>query len=246
MAVKSAKTELILEEAFSCLYEAGVPISVCVHLQENGLALGGAVWTAKQSKTGFSVCFYWKTSSGSDSKPKKSKRRKHYKKTEDKKPTLPAQVPSEIVKAKELGKTSKATADPPIDAHLMKHAAAGDEQSPVSAATEYESGADIIDLVACNDVTYEAKDDVPGVKFVEGDDEKWTPVKRRKKRKKNKVEVADSDCDIDMNMAKQVIYEERNGVPGLYIRRKCMSAGVSPWTPVKPSYIANRTRSKLK
>lgn len=57
------------------------------------------------------------------------------------------------------------------------------------------------------------------------------------------VVESDSGSDLDMRPVRQVHYEERNGVPGLFARRRCMMAGVSPWTRVKPSNISSRTRS---
>ena len=44
--------------SFSYLLKAGVPLSLC-YTSRQGLNLEDAVWTAKQSKTGFYFSFYW-------------------------------------------------------------------------------------------------------------------------------------------------------------------------------------------
>ena len=40
---------------FSQLNKAGLQFSLCTHMKEKGLCFGGAVWTARQSKLGFSI-----------------------------------------------------------------------------------------------------------------------------------------------------------------------------------------------
>ena len=43
----------VLEGAFVGLHEVGVPLPVCMHLQDNGTRFESAQWTAKQIKSGF-------------------------------------------------------------------------------------------------------------------------------------------------------------------------------------------------
>ena len=63
---------LVPDRPFSDLHKAGVPFSLCVHLEDKGLSFKGAVSTARQSKTGFSICFFLDQSSGaSDVDPSK-------------------------------------------------------------------------------------------------------------------------------------------------------------------------------
>ena len=45
--------------AFFDLHWAGDPLALCMHLMEKGLSLREVLWTARQSKSGFSVRFYW-------------------------------------------------------------------------------------------------------------------------------------------------------------------------------------------
>ena len=44
---------------FSDLHKPGVPLALCMHLTEKGLSLREMVWTARQSKSGFSRNFHW-------------------------------------------------------------------------------------------------------------------------------------------------------------------------------------------
>ena len=43
----------VLEGAFVGLHEVGVPLPVCMHLQDNGTRFESAQWTAKEMKSGF-------------------------------------------------------------------------------------------------------------------------------------------------------------------------------------------------
>ena len=67
----------MLDGPFSDLHKAGVPFLLCVHLEDKGLSFKGAVWTARQSKTGFSIWFFLDQSSGaSDVDPDKKTKKK--------------------------------------------------------------------------------------------------------------------------------------------------------------------------
>ena len=48
----------VLEGSFAGLQGVGIPLPVCIHLQDLGLQLEGAQWTAKPSNTGFSISFF--------------------------------------------------------------------------------------------------------------------------------------------------------------------------------------------
>ena len=41
------------------LAKTGVPLSICLLLQQQGLLMDTAQWSAKQTATGFSVSFFW-------------------------------------------------------------------------------------------------------------------------------------------------------------------------------------------
>ena len=55
-----------------------VPLALCMQLTEKGLNLREVVWTARQSKSGFYICFYRETMKvdlGKQMKKKKKKRK---------------------------------------------------------------------------------------------------------------------------------------------------------------------------
>ena len=87
----------------------------------------------------------------------------------------------------------------------------------------------------------------PGLKCIENDKEGWTTVKRRRFKKQVQCEadnVASSDSELDVGTAREVRYQERGSIPGLFVRRGCTLASVS-WKP-SPLPISSRTRSKFK
>ena len=49
----------VLEGQYACLVDQGVPFSVCLRLQQLGLQLNQAQWTARNSLGGFSIAFFW-------------------------------------------------------------------------------------------------------------------------------------------------------------------------------------------
>ena len=72
----------VLEGSFAGLQGVGIPLPVCIHLQDLRLQFEGAQWTAKQSNTRFSISFFWPVQDHSAfvvNLPGK-KRRKHRKK----------------------------------------------------------------------------------------------------------------------------------------------------------------------
>ena len=50
---------LLLDHEYGSLQALGVPLPLCVHLHELGLSFGDALWSTKQTGTGFSVTFFW-------------------------------------------------------------------------------------------------------------------------------------------------------------------------------------------
>ena len=223
MAAQRARSESVLDGVFSSMCKAGLPLSICIHLQEKGLDFDGAVWTAKQTQSGFSVSFFWSHTCASVNKAKPKKRRRKNKITSKSdgcispQPTVGGKGPSQLSSG-----------------------------VPTESATEYESTEDIVDLPACDNVTFEVNDGLPGVKFVKEDKEQWTLVKKRRKKKRCDQEaINDSGSEIDVARARQVYYDERCGIPGLYMRRGCTLAS-SSWTPIKTAPVASRTRSRLK
>ena len=65
--VETPRTQVaVLEGQYACLVDQGVPFSGCLRLQQLGLQLNQAQWTARNSLGGFSIAF-----SGKESKVKK-------------------------------------------------------------------------------------------------------------------------------------------------------------------------------
>ena len=82
---------------------------------------------------------------------------------------------------------------------------------------------------------------------MEDDREQWTGVKKRRKKKTKCVQeaVSDRDSAITVAGARPVYYDERGGIPGLYVRRGCTLDSVS-WTLIKTTPISPRTQSRFK
>ena len=102
-------------------------------------------------------------------------------------------------------------------------------------------------MLNCVDVTYENREQGPGVSYKTREvKEKWTPV-IRKKRKARRCESSESDSDgsvVDVSYSRLVRYEERDKTPGLAI---IFRRGPATWVPIqaaKQEPIAARTRSK--
>ena len=52
-------TVVVLEDSFAGFSAVGFPISLSLQLQQNGLKLSEALWTAKFTDSGFFVSFFW-------------------------------------------------------------------------------------------------------------------------------------------------------------------------------------------
>ena len=117
-----------------------------------------------------------------------------------------------------------------------------DEHEDVISSSEDEHE---VNIAACEEVTFEMRQDVPGLKYKIGSEEAWTKVKRRKgKRKQNywgRECSDDSGSKVDIACTREVKYQERGEVPGLYVRKGSTMTSVT-WTPVKPSPISSRLR----
>ena len=68
-----------------------------------------------------------------------------------------------------------------------------------AAPREYESTEGTVNLPACNSVTFQVKDNLPGVSYVDEDKEQLTLVKKRSRKKRCDHEaVSDSGSEIDV------------------------------------------------
>ena len=59
MATSNRIRVSVIEGYYVSLQEAGLPLSVCIQLQECKLSLSHAQWTARQTSSGFSVSLFW-------------------------------------------------------------------------------------------------------------------------------------------------------------------------------------------
>ena len=106
----------VLEGYFASLSTLGFPMSLSWQLQQSNLRLERAMWTAKSSKTGFSVSFFWPVANhGVYSLKKSNKRRKNRRKAkvthnlQDNNTAIPTTT--------SLGATTGATMSTPINAN---------------------------------------------------------------------------------------------------------------------------------
>ena len=75
MADRPIKVAL-LEGDFAVLSLLGFPLGLTIQLQQSNLNLADALWTAKSSKSGFSVSFYWPAQVTTSKTKRKRKRRR--------------------------------------------------------------------------------------------------------------------------------------------------------------------------
>ena len=66
----------VLEGDFAAFCNIGLPFSVNYQLQERGLKMPDALWTARSSASGFSVSLFWPSIQSKDLKRKKRKKRR--------------------------------------------------------------------------------------------------------------------------------------------------------------------------
>ena len=88
------------------------------------------------------------------------------------------------------------------------------------------------------------------MRFTRDDDDEWVPVVKKKRRKRREPESEsesvsdDSGDELRVKFAREVRYQVKDGTPGLRIRRGNTMHSWK-WTPIAPSPIATRTRSRI-
>ena len=129
-----------------------------------------------------------------------------------------------------------------------KASACSAAMTPITA--HHESKPVAVNLTTCNSVSYEMRDQVPGVRYTKNGIEAWTPVVKRSRRKALKKQPDNSTVEstsdssgseLDVTCSRMVQYSVREGVPGVSVHRRNVV-----WTPVVPSPVATRTRSRTK
>ena len=244
----------VLEGCFASLSALGFPMALSLQLQQSDLRLDAAMWTAKSSKAGFSVSFFWPVANpddpGVNNLKKKKKRRKR------RKAKAGSTVGVSSVLAKSVNSES-GSLSVPIDAN---HDGPCLDKSQAVESVDQPIEEKVIDLVECTDIMYE-KEDVHGVKYVCGESDGWTPVvgKRQKYKVPTRLirlrapphvranlpstsdssdsESSGSDCSLHIPAGANVHYSQHGGKPGLQVT----TSSTATWTP-----ISSRTRSKLK
>ena len=187
----------VLEGYFASLSTLGFPMSLSWQLQQSNLRLERAMWTAKSSKTGFSVSFFWPVANhGVSSLKKPNKRRKNRRKA---KVTHNLQdnntaIPTTTITTTSLGATTGATMSTPINANpsvsqqeAIIHSMPPQQESDASDHSNIEESEldenPAVDLKECSEVVYERKGDTHGVKYAcEDGEEGWTPVVAKRRR----------------------------------------------------------------
>ena len=191
----------MLEGSFTGLQGVGIPLPVCIHLQDLGLQLEGAQWTAKQSNPGFSISFFWPVQDHSTVVGKK--RRKSRKRVRRRS----GQASSSMGRAQGLNSvddrkvtrtpidahcpTSDSSPSMPSQGHASQYKVTTESSKSTPSATSARgfpqptSGTNTdVDLTTCSEVQFELRDGVPGVCYQDTENTAgWTPViSRRRKR----------------------------------------------------------------
>ena len=254
----------VLESKYASLVDLGVPLSVSLQLQQLGLQLQQAQWTARHSLGGFSISFFWPALDSSKSKP--PRKQKKVKKTKMKSTAVPVsnlcsnQCTETTMKPSNSSSQGISVDHSPIEAR--HHQPSDSTPTAIVPSTlpspelrmlppTSESSHEIPDLTKCLDVVYERRECVTGVSYrTEDGEEGWTPV-IKKKRTRSRMSSRSSESgsgesgnEIDVSCSRLVKYEKREGAPGLMIYRR----GPATWTPIRSAKkigpIASRTRSK--
>ena len=181
------------------LAKTGVPLSICLLLQQQGLLMDSAQWSAKQTATGFSVSFFWPRQCaqyGPKSGGHGGRRRKRKRKGLKRKSGTTA-ITSDAAAANPIGCTAKRETGSPINAPQADQHPALSSSSPVELQPANHSDSNTsmcspplvnhsdydgecveqaVDLNACTAVEYEQKDDAHGVRFICDEKEGWTKV----------------------------------------------------------------------
>ena len=226
--------------------------SVCLQLQQLGVRLHEAQWTARNSLGGFSISFFWPALERNQSSKKQQKMRRKM----NKKSAAAKQVPTQCATIEKKSSDTDAVKDKPGSntSPIVAHQPSDSTpvvvpSSPTSSKSQLSpvSPSSSPNLLKCLDVTYERREQGPGVSYKTKDGkEEWTPVVRKKRKARKRCESSESDSDgskVDVSCSRLVRYEERDETPGLTVFRR----GPATWIPIKaakPKPIATRTRSK--
>ena len=115
----------VLEGHQAELASAGLPLSVCLRLQQLDLSMSAALWSTRQTNGGFSVSFFWPSSiRGGASQKKPRNRRRKCRKDERRSTMLPSATIAPDTHPAPVKQASVAQAShtrTPINAHPSAH-----------------------------------------------------------------------------------------------------------------------------
>ena len=216
MAQTAAIRVSVLEGSYAHLQAVGVPLPLCMHMQELGVWLNEAQWTAKQSIGGFSVSFFWPASARMPYHPPVRARRRRRRPKKNRSTGSNCKESPSCEEGSAPAASSSTAATPAPDAHLPSKnvepaSPSGDDSvgntlagcsttdvppvhplsdahpdSDLSSAEDVDSSTESIDLNTCDSVALDVQD-VPGVSYVKDGVAGWTPVVRKHRLRKRKT-----------------------------------------------------------
>jgi len=110
----------VLESSYTELKKFAVPLPVCICMQDKGLQLECAQWTARQSSGGFSITFFWPAPNQEikpTAKPSAKKKRRKRRSRPARPKGLCADLGNEHASSSTSCKHDSAAVRTPIDAH---------------------------------------------------------------------------------------------------------------------------------
>lgn len=189
----------IHDGSFSAMKQVCIPLTACLHLQDQDLRLSGTQWTARQTKTRFSISFFWSASDELVAVPKKPRWRQRKRQTRAKKnPGQPATMErsKKLLPRSAFGASAGDSLNAPFEACRISLSSLSkgisQEVSPGSAVQvdlDEPCLDDEIDQAAFEPIHFEVKQNIPRATHAmkEGDEEACTSVvgKRCKRKEGN-------------------------------------------------------------
>lgn len=218
MAQTTAIRVSVLEGSYSHLQASGVPLPLCIHMQELGVMLSTAQWTARQSLGGFSVSFFWPAEhkpylSAAPKLRKPRKRRKKKSKKTDNVTTGPSGEEGTTPSA------SSITAVPPV--------------SDVNSVANDDPPSEEVDPASPNTLSAISTTTIPAASPLSD----VHPVTHSPSSAEDGV--SSSAESLDLNACDSVVLDIRE-VPGV----RFVKDGISGWTPVVSKRKKDRQRKR--
>ena len=173
--------------------DAGVPVCVCLQMQQLGLSLEQADWSTRQTCGGFSVTFFWPSSLVRTVKSNgRTKRKRGSRKRKVSTPchmAAPAGVPTPVV----CEQAHEGVPAALINDQPSSESRDGVELQPASNSSPKP------DWMACSGITFEEKDSIPGVRYTTPSGEAaWTPVLRCHRPRRKSLQPLECESDAKL------------------------------------------------